>query len=115
MLISKDSIKKYLPNFLKNMLRAFRSRVLMPHRMRKQIWKIQQEFELLINEKKNKKIIKVVFGVIQRSVWKVDNIFQQLLSYRDFEQTRAIRLFTNCICQKIMREAFYRRFIDCKL
>lgn len=92
--ISKDSIKRYLPNFLKNMLRAFRSRVLIPHRMRKQISKIRQQHERLIEEKKKKKVIKVVFLVIHRSVWKVDNIFQQLLSHPDFEPVIVVCPYT---------------------
>lgn len=80
-----DLLKWLLPTVVKARLGPFKIKLLDNPRKRKIFLKMQKKHQELLHQIKGKEKIKVVFLAIHKSVWKVDPVFQKMLSDPYFE------------------------------
>lgn len=80
-----DLLKKLLPTTFKDWLRPFKMKLVDNPKKRKLFLHMQEKHQELLHQIKGKKKIKVVFLAIHKSVWKVDPVFQKMLTDPFFE------------------------------
>lgn len=80
-----DFLKKLLPTTFKDWLRPFKMKLVDNPKKRKLFLHMQKKHQELLHQIKGKKKIKVVFLAIHKSVWKVDPVFQKMLTDPFFE------------------------------
>ena len=80
-----DLLKKLLPTTFKDWLRPFKMTLVDNPKKRKLFLHMQKKHQELLQQIKGKETIKVVFLAIHKSVWKVDPVFQKMLTDPFFE------------------------------
>lgn len=81
----KQNIKKLIPKLIKDLLSPLMKKLV--HNLKKKAFflQMQKKHQQLIEEKKGKEKLKVVFLAIHKSVWKVDPVFKKMLGDSFFE------------------------------
>ncbi len=75
-----QKIKKYIPKPVKKILLLTYSRTILQWQKRRLYLQMQKNHQVLLGKIKNKDRIRVVFLAIHNCVWKVDPVFQKMLT-----------------------------------
>lgn len=81
----KQNIKKIIPKSIKDLLRPLKKKLLDNPKKKALFLQMQTKHYQLIEEKKGKEKLKVVFLAIHKSVWKVNPVFKKMLEDQYFE------------------------------
>lgn len=80
-----SNIKKTIPKPIKDLLKPLKKKLLDDPKKKALFLQMQKKHHQLIEEKKGKEKLKVVFLAIHKSVWKVGPVFKKMLADPYFE------------------------------
>lgn len=90
-----EFLRRSLPASVKDFIRQIKANQVEPLLKAILFYRMQKKHKLLIEGKKNKKSLRVVFLAIHRSVWKVDSVFQKMLQDPFFDPVVLVCPYTS--------------------